>query len=241
MRRLPFFLAALAMVLAGGCSKQVLLKPSELDRPVVLGNLDIHLKNFAQDSFDTDDNSILLLGMWQDYNSDITLSDLHSQLSPRLNKKVKSRLDSVFSVTRYDLQKAHLKLLPVNTLRGISSYDAYGYPNGSNLKRIAARSGHDTLQLTIYLSANRLNTNQLSPNEYEITYRPEATISLKLVNPQGKTIWSSFTDETSPQLMRIQDQVNVDMNFLSIEEGPHLAGLVDQGLTTMLNELPKAA
>ncbi|HKI45225.1 MAG TPA: hypothetical protein VKA08_07850 [Balneolales bacterium] len=241
MKRFPTLLLAVVILIAGGCSKQVLLKPSELKRPIVLGDLNLHLRNFAQDPFDTDDSSVLLMGMWQDYNSDITLNDLHSQLTPDLNKKVKSRLDTVFAITKYDLAKANLKLLPANTLKGISSYDAYGYPNGTNLRKLAARSGHDVLKLTVYLSADHLDTHSLTLNEYEITYRPEAVVDVKLVNPQGKTIWSSFADETSPRLMRLQDQVNGNMNMLNLEEGPHLAGLVDQGLTTLLNGLPNAA
>ena len=241
MKRFPTLLLAVVILIAGGCSTQVLLKPSELKRPIVLGDLNLHLKNFAQDPFDTDDSSVLLMGMWQDYNSDITLNDLHSQLTPDLNKKVKSRLDTVFAITKYDLAQANLKLLPANTLKGISSYDAYGYPDGYNLKKLAARSGHDVLKLTVYLSANHLQTQSMTPNEFEITYRPEAVVSVKLVNPRGKTIWSSFTDETSSKLMRLQDQVNGNMNMLNLEEGPHLASLVDQGLTTLLKELPKAA
>ncbi len=241
MKRFPTLLLAVVILIAGGCSKQVLLKPSELKRPIVLGDLNLHLKNFAQDPFDTDDSSVLLMGMWQDYNSDITLNDLHSQLTPDLNKKVKSRLDTVFSITKYDLAKANLKLLPANTLKGISSYDAYGYPDGTSLKKLAARSGHDVLKLTVYLSADHLDTQSLTPSEYEITYRPEAVVAVKLINPQGKTIWSSFADETSPRLMRLQDQVNGNMNMLNLEEGPHLADLVDQGLTTLLKDLPNAA
>lgn len=241
MKRFPIILLAAIIVLAGGCSKQVMLEPSELDRPIVLGDLNLQLNNFAQDPFDTDDSSVLLLGMWQNYNSDLTLNELHAQLTPDLNKKVKSRLDSVYTITKYDLEKAHLKLLPVNTLHGIAQYDNYGFPSGSNLKKIAAKSGHDTMQLTVYLSADHLDTHSMGPDQFEITYRPKAVVSLKLVNPQGKTIWSSFASETSPQLMRIQDQVNGDINMLNIEEGPHLAGLVNQGLQSMLKQLPQTA
>jgi hypothetical protein len=41
--------------------------------------------------------------------------------------------------------------------------------------------------------------------------------------------------------MRLQDQVNGNMNMLNLEEGPHLADLVDQGLATLLKELPQTA
>ncbi|HKJ34690.1 MAG TPA: hypothetical protein VKA34_22895 [Balneolales bacterium] len=235
MKKLLVFLSPVLLLMLVSCSSSGQLTKSKQPHKVILSSLHVQLNNFDNDDFYSGDYGTLLLSLRDDAMENADLGEVHQVFNKKQNKDVKAELDTTFTVIKDSLKKYNWHLLPADYLKGKIAYDSYGYPEGGKTS-YKLKKGETFLKVSMYLSANDLQTNYETPVDFEIIYQPRLGLDVKMIGSDGKTIWKRETFVNADQSIIIDENHVGGIQSLKIEQTPSLSGMVQQALKQMLKE-----
>ncbi len=236
MKKLFLLLSTLlSLVLLYGCSPNVVLKEETRPRNVVLSSFQINIDDFNQDVFYGGQYANLFLSVGRTSPFTANLNLVHQIFSREQNKYIKRQIDSTYSVIRKKLSGENLNLLPAQTLKGETSYDAYGYPEDAHLYKAFKKAGL-ALKVNIFLDEDDIMRTIEYDDDFQSLYTPRLTIVMKIVNKSGKTIWNQESVAYANRDVMINDWVAGGLSDLTIEETPSLANIVRRALDQMMKK-----
>ncbi len=236
MKKLFLLLSTLlSLVLMYGCSPNVVLKEESRPRDVVLSSFHIHIDDFNQNVFYGGKYANLFLSVGRTSPFTANLNLIHQIFNRQQNKYVKRQIDSTYSVIRKKLARENLNLLPAQTLKGDTQYDAYGYPENAGINKTFKKAGL-ALKVNIYLDEDNIINSIEYDDDYQSLYTPRLTIVMKIVDKSGKIIWNQESVAYANRDVMINDWVGGGLQDLTIEETPSLANIVSRALDQMIKK-----
>ncbi|HKJ46814.1 MAG TPA: hypothetical protein VJ991_13365 [Balneolales bacterium] len=233
MKKRSYLLPLLLLFLLVSCSSKISLIQNKTTKNVVLSSLRVHLNNFDRDQFYSGDYASLLLSLRTEEPNSADLNDVHRAFNKRQNNFVKQELDTTYTLFKNALKKYNWNLLPINSLKGKTEYDEYGYPKSDKVKPFN-KQADAALKITIYLSTDDFQRNYTSPDDYQINYRPKMTMAIEMVDSGGNTIWKNQAYVNADKQIIIDENNIGSIRRLEIEQSPKLADMVRKALNKLL-------
>lgn len=226
-------LVVLSLLLLSSCSPKVLLKKSPEPQNVVLSSFRFHVEHFNQDALYSGDFASLLVSVSPRSMFNADLSMIHPLYNKDQNKYIKAEVDTTYNIIRDKMNKLNFNLLPANTLKDETRYNPYGYPIDAKLDK-AFKKANLALQINIYLGEDFVNRSYAFPYLFQISYTPRITIIMKMVNSDGRTVWSQQSVTNADRSVVIDDHIEGGVRRLSVNQMPALSDIIHKAVNEML-------